>query len=173
MSRFSTVSLTVDGSPVSSSDEELEIGDISEDMIRVSAQVAYWGAVWAAAEAEKTNAEAAYRHWAAEQVAAALHRDPKLAEWKAKAAVESQDLFLKLKSALALAEHNVVLAKTRHESFKVKAATLQSVGARDRAGLASYVSTPKRPHNVEREERKSAMRTANKKKSGKKPKTND
>lgn len=174
---FHTASLVVDGSPVSSPDSELEIGDISADMTMVPAQVAYWGAVWAAAEEEKMLADAAYRQWRANLSNKILERDPRLAEWKVKSLVESDEKFVSLKAALAKAENNVFLARTRHESFKVKAATLQSRGAIDRAGLSSIVSTPKSPrekHTTDdmREERKSAMVRTNKKKSGKKPKTN-
>ncbi len=173
---FHKVTLIVDGEPVESSDEELEVGDINDDMTKVAAQVAYWGAVWAAAEEEKLCADAAYRQWRAEFSLKILSSDSKLAEWKIKARVESDKTFLKLKAALAKAERNVLSAKTRHESFKVKAATLQSRGAMDRAGLSSIVHTPKeprehRPTTEERERRKSAMRSSNQKKSGKKPKT--
>lgn len=172
---FGRVEMKVNGEPVSIDfEEEMEIGDVSEDMIKVAAQMAYWGQVWAAAEAEKLRADAAYRQWRADQTKMVLESDPKLAEWKCKAHVEESDTFVSLKAAMAEAERQVISAKTIHDAFKVKAHVLQSKGAMFRAeGFATGVHTPESPKeprrsSEERDERVSAMRTLNRKKKVKK-----
>lgn len=174
---FGSIEMKVDGSPVSIDfGEEMEVGDITEDMIKVPAQLAYWGAVWAAAESEQMRADAAYRQWRADQGQMLLEADSKMAEWKVKQAVEQMDMFTKLKGALAAAKHNSIAAKGICEAFKVKAHILQSKGAMARAELDSNVSTPKASGETRggsegvRSGRESAMRDINKKKA-KKPKT--
>lgn len=181
---YNSISMEVNGQPVSIDfNEEMEIGDVSEDMTKVAAQLAFWGAVWAAAEAELKRADAAYRQWRADQTNMCLDADPKLAEWKVRAKVEEMDTFVKLKSAIAQAENNVISAKQVCEAFKVKAHVLQSFGALKRADMfAGEVRTTEKPgatkksasaaeREAEREERKSAMRTMNRKKKLKKKST--
>lgn len=167
MSRFDSVSIVVDGTTVTSSGEQLTIDDVSEDMIRVAAQVGYWGSVLGAAKEERTRADAAYRQWRARYGASLVEGNPKLAEHKIRQLVESDDMFVKLKAAIAKADGNVVAAETRFEAFKIKAMTLQSYGAMDRAGLNAHVVTKKKTKSASEEERKEAMRRANRKKKSK------
>lgn len=171
---FGKVDIQVNGERVTMDfSDELEIGDVSQDMIKVAAQMAFWGAVWAAAESEQQRADAAYRQWRADQTNMVLAADPKMAEWKVKAKIEETDTFVNLKAAIAQAANNVTLAKNICEAFKVKAHVLQSKGALKRADMyADGVHTPETPRDrpakkVEREERVSAMRTMNRKKKAK------
>lgn len=145
---FGLVQIEVDGKPVEADlDEQLEIGDVSTDMEKVAAQMAYWGAVWASAEAEKLSADAYYRQWRAEAGRSLLESDPKLAEWKVKQDIEAQPKFAKIKQGLATAMRNATLSKAIYESFKTKASMLQSKGAMLRSELDATGMSTKSPSN--------------------------
>jgi hypothetical protein len=126
---------------------ELPIGaDLSDDMDRVSAQLAYWGAVAAEAQAELTQVDAWYRRYRAETAQAVLAKDPKASEWKVRNAVEASDGFIKHKDAIALAEKNLGLCEAMVRAFDKKANQLQSKGARVRSELnAQGMTTPETP----------------------------
>lgn len=168
---FGIVKIEVDGKPVEADlDEQLEIGDVSSDMERVAAQMAYWGAVWASAEAEKLSADAYYRQWRADAGKTLLESEAKLAEWKVKQEIEAQSKFAKIKQGLATATRNATLCKAIYESFKTKASMLQSKGAMLRSELdATGMSTRDSPstapksarvqrQEVQRKERKEHMK---------------
>ena len=126
---------------------ELPIGaNLSDDMDRVSAQLAYWGAVAAEAQAELTQVDAWYRRYRAETARAVLASDPKASEWKVRNAVEASDGFIKHKDAIALAEKNLGLCEAMVRTFDKKANQLQSKGARARSELnAQGMTTPETP----------------------------
>jgi len=135
---FGEIEIKVDGNPVHANvDEILEIGDVSEDMDKVAAQMAYWGAVWAAAEGERESADAYYRQWRADVGKKLLETNDKLAEWKAKQEIEADPKFMKIKQGLATAIRNATLCRAVYESFRTKANMLQSKGAMMRAELDS------------------------------------
>lgn len=135
---FKKSKITVNGSPVKIDiDAELEIDDISDDMDKVAAQIAYWGAVWASAEQEAAAADAYYRAWRASEGRKIAKKNDKLAEWKVRQILESRDEFSQIKQGMANAAQNVILAKTMCEAFKTKASMLQSKGAMMRAELDS------------------------------------
>lgn len=167
---FGEVSIEVDGQPVVINvDAEMEIGDLSTDMNRVAAQMAYWGAVWAAAEGELKSADAWYRAWRAKNGAAMIEADGKMSEWKVRQALEADPKFMTIKKSLAAATRNATLTRAIYEAFRTKANMLQSKGAMARAELeATGMSTrpkatpPVKSANMERAE--SAMRAANAKK---------
>lgn len=124
----------------------LSIGDINEDMTRVSAEVGFWITVAASAREEAIQADSFYRQWRARKVKELLRLDPKMAEWKVKAEVEADPKFLELKNAIAKAEAQDVLAAGIVDAFDGKRASLQSRGAMMREGLAATgVTTPKEP----------------------------
>lgn len=125
--------IQVDGKPVDVTLDGLLVGDISRDMDRVASVMAYWATVWAAAEQEKIKSDSAYRAWRATFARRILDGDPKLAEWKVKAAIEASPKFNAFKHALATATRNVVLSRGQFESYRVKASVLQSRGAMLRA----------------------------------------
>ena len=148
-------------------------------MVKVASQLAFWGQVWAAAEAEAQRADAAYRQWRGDQTKMILESDPKLAEWKTKAHIEEMGTFVNLKAAIAEANRHVISAKSICEAFKVKAHVLQSKGAMFRAeGHAGGVHTPESPRGSkppetarteeDREQRRDTMRAINRKKKSKK-----
>jgi hypothetical protein len=125
--------------------------DLSSDMDRVAAQLAYWGAVAADAEAELTKVDAWYRRYRAETTRDVLANDPKLPEWKVKNAVEVSDGFIKHKDAIALAEKNLALCEAMVRAFDKKANQLQSRGAKVRSELgAQGMTTPETPREGRR-----------------------
>ncbi len=150
MDTFHSRTIRVDGHEVTLDTEgDLTVGALSGDMDKVASQMGYWGNVWAAAVEEAGKADAFYRQWRAQTIMAILDSDPKLAEWKVKAGVEVHPTFVKYKSALALADANVIAAKTAFDSFSKKANTLQSKGAMSRAELdATGLYTPVEPRKA-------------------------
>jgi len=144
---FSKSTITVNGHEVTlDTDYDLQVGALSGDMDKVAAQMGFWGSVWAAAVKERAEAEAHYRYWRAKASEEVLASEPKLAEWKVKLKVEADPRFVTYKQALALADRNVVLAKSAFDSFDKKANQLQSKGAMHRSELdATDMHTPKNP----------------------------
>jgi hypothetical protein len=129
---------------------ELPIGaDLSTEMDRVSAQLAYWGAVAADAQAELTQVDAWYRRFRAQESAAMLARDPKASEWKVRNAIEASEGFIQHKNAIALAEKNLAVCEAMVRAFEKKANQLQSKGARTRAELSAQgMTTPETPREA-------------------------
>ena len=126
---------------------ELPIGaDLSEEMDRVAAQLAYWAAVVADAKAELMQVEAWYRRYRADFAIKALSGDSKLPDWKIKYQIEASDGFIKHKDAMALAEKHLALAEGMVRGFDKKANQLQSRGAKMRSELnAQGMTTPESP----------------------------
>jgi hypothetical protein len=149
--RFARQKMKVQGTMV----EVLILGDgadlpisinLSDEMDRVSAQLAYWGSVMAEAKAELTQVDAWYRRFRATCANEVLARDPKSAEWKIKLAIEGTDGFVQHKNAVAMAERNFGLAEAMVRGFDKKANQLQSKGARARSELnAQGKTTPAEP----------------------------
>lgn len=124
-------------------DEESEIDtesvasitNIDIGMSQVSAQIAFYGELLALAEAEKIKIDAAYRRWRAEQTKIILAKDEKLAEWKVRAEIESNQTFVSYKEAEAQAEYNSTSLKILVRALEEKSPNLRSKGARARAEL--------------------------------------
>lgn len=126
---------------------ELPIGsDLSDEMDRVSAQLAYWGSLAAEAQAELIQVDAWYRRFRAQTSTDVLAKDPKASEWKVRNVVEGSDGFIKHKDAIALAEKNLGVCEAMARAFEKKANQLQSKGARVRSELnAQGMTTPETP----------------------------
>lgn len=127
----------------------LPIADVSTDMDRVAAMMGFWASVWASAEREAEEVDAHYRRWRARKTAELLDGDPKLAEWKVKAQIESDDKFVQFKSAAAKCQEAIVAARGVVDSFDKKANALQSKGAMMRKELdATGMTTPAAPRSA-------------------------
>jgi len=170
---FNKIDITVNGEKLAMDlNETLEIGDISEDMKKVAAQMGFWGSVWAAAEGEMERCDAFYRKWRAETTKKLMAANDKMAEWKLKQEVEADPKFIQYKEAIAKSITNATLARSVFEAFKIKSNVLQSKGARERAELDSTGMTtpttrgaePKRHKDEDAEGRVSAMKSLNSKK---------
>lgn len=151
LARFARQKIKVQGTVVEvlimGDGAELPIGkNLSEEMDRVAAQLAYWGAIMADAQAELTKVDAWYRRFRAQASAAVLAKDPKAAEWKVKNAVESTEGFVQHKEAISQAEKNVGLTEAMFRAFDKKANQLQSRGASMRSEKGAIgMSTPAEP----------------------------
>ncbi len=151
LKRFARQTIKVDGTDVEvfimGKGSSLPIGaDLSEEMDRVSAQLAYWSAVAAEAKRDVIRVDAHYRRFRAIASNAALEATANLAEWKVKARVESTDGFIQHKEAVALSEKHLVLCNGMVMAFDKKANQLQSIGAKRRSEMgAQGMTTPERP----------------------------
>lgn len=148
LERFARQKIRVDGNVVEvlilGDGSDLPIGaDLSDEMSRVGALLAYWGSVTADAIGEMARVDAAYRNFRATAKLAFLEQDPKLAEWKLNAKIEATDGFLQHKSAVALAKKNVRLCEAMVAGYEKKSNQLQSMGAKARAEInAQGIHTP-------------------------------
>jgi len=150
-------------------EEQLIIGDINEDMSQVSAQIAYWGRMWAEAEAEKEVADARYRAWRAKFTKRVLEEGEKLPEWKVKNMIESSKQFLAFKEEYAEAVRNSVMLRAKTDACKAKASLLQSKGAMLRAefeatGMATRSEKKKAVEAVRIESKKERLKAARRRK---------
>ncbi len=148
---FSKLEISVSGTKVTVDSSELTIVEISEAMDTVAARMAYWGSVYAEAEAELERADHSYRNWRANHAKLVAQRSDKPPEWKVTAEIEAEPLFLKFKEGIARGTRNVTLLKAIYEAFKVKASLLQSKGAILRAELEAtgmHTKTTPNPRRV-------------------------
>lgn len=129
---FDKRAITVDGVRVNVDTSELTIDSIDQAQRTSSRMIAFWASVWGAAEAEREVADAKYRQWRAQATKALLDDDPKLAEWKVKAAIEAHADFLRLKNALAKAIDHATTARGMWEACIRRSNLAQSVGANKR-----------------------------------------
>jgi len=132
-------------------EELLEIVDISSDMNKIAALMGRWGALCAEAEAEKIIVDMHYRKWRANLTQEITEVEPKLAEWKIKAKIESNTDFEKMKMVIAQSIKNYSTTRYIYGSLLEKAHMLQSKGAMMRFELDSTsmntklsIETPKR-----------------------------
>lgn len=148
---FAKRTITVQGEKVEfDAKTHFPVGDVSEDMKDVSSLIAWWGSVWAAAEAERINADAFYRHWRSKEDVKLLATEKGLSDEKRKARIEAMPEFLKFKSALALAEENVTLCKVAVQALDKKGSLLQSLGANIRSERRTDgMSTPASPKSAQ------------------------
>jgi len=157
---FGNRTIVVNGTKIEvnvTAEGELLVDDLDTDMARVASQMGWWASCCAAAEREAAEAEAHYRRWHGQAFLDVLAKDPKLSVDKVKAHIEADDQFLRLKTALAKAQENVVLTTKMFVAFEMKGKQLQSRGARERAERERYgMTTPERS-----EDRREVMREQN------------
>lgn len=147
--KFSERTLVVEGEVVELDVRSMAIVDIDDDMRRVAMLMAYWGAVMGAAERERDETDAFYRRWRAQKTESVLSEEPRLAEFKVRAAVEADDNFLKLKKAHAQCVEAYTTAKSMFEACGRRSNQLQSMGAKQRTELetgrkSTTPTTPRR-----------------------------
>jgi len=113
---------------------EVAIGaDLDDEMVHAPGQVAYWGSALAEAQFDAARVDSEYRSWRAQQTEAILDAEPKLAEWKVKARMESYPEFLAHKKKIAETDRAVRELWAVYEAFLRKVDMLRSKGARERA----------------------------------------
>jgi len=124
---------------------EFEILDVASARQKAAAKMAWWGSVWGEAQAEVDRADAGYRAWYAGSQMATLKEDPKAAEWKVKAVIESSPQFLEFKRHIADMKEAAKKAETVYDSFKQLTFMLgkaESREAGERAALAEVSRVP-------------------------------
>lgn len=133
--------------PILGEGAELPIGEnISDEMDRVSAQLAYWGAVLAEAKKEQIKVDTWYRRYRAQMTVMILDKGGSITEWKVKARIEASDGFVKHKDAIAQAQKHVSLLEGIVKAFDKKGNQLQSKGARMRQEISKQgMTTKKKP----------------------------
>jgi len=128
--------IKVHGVSIKIEPEEYVINDIDDTQRKVSKQMAFWSSVWGAAVEEQIKADAIYRAWRAQTTELILKKDPKASEWKVKAKIESDPLFLKMKEAIAIASDNVTTAEHIWKTLDKRGNLSQSLGAKTRKEIA-------------------------------------
>lgn len=148
------VQVTVDGQSVTLDvDRDTAIVDIDGDMQEIASRIAWYGAVLAAAIESRDLADAEYRHWRAAFTEDRLAKEPKSAEWKTKAAMESNRRFLDHKRRIAECQRLVVRLEKAIVALEHKSHNLRSMGATARAEFsATDMHTRERPPAPRREE---------------------
>jgi len=140
------IRLVIDGDEVTKSVDELcriNDTDLDEEMRKAAPDIAYWGAVLADAQEALDTLDTEYRVMRARKTQELLASEPKLAEWKVKAAIESLPEFEAIKSRIAAATRSVGVLWSVYTSMQHKSELIRSVGARKRSELdATGMSTP-------------------------------
>jgi len=146
----------INGEEVELDSEELEFsGNLSRDMEEIATLINRTGELWAEAEEQAINIDAAYRQWRAQEGFDVLKKEPKLAEWKVNQAIEASEDFVTYKTAIARAKKVALTLKNRFQSLDKKASAIQSRGAMLRSELdATNMSTPKRSNPVSSDRKK-------------------
>jgi len=103
--------------------------DMDEDMSTVAGTIAWYTQVLAAARQHCDLVEARYRVWQSKQLKEYVIDDPKVAEWKAKAALNAEPEFMEHKTAQAEAWALVNRLDGAVKALAVKADMLRSRGA--------------------------------------------
>ena len=117
-------------------DADLASGDLDEDMQAVPGLLGWYTQLLAAARAHAEKCDAKYRAWRAETQREYLTDDPRLAEWKAKAAVEAEPAFKEHKDAIAEANALATRIDGAVWALREKANMLRSRGAMLRAEMS-------------------------------------
>lgn len=133
---MNTLTITVDGvSHTLDIEGDCASVDIDEDMTTIAPMLAWYGRLLAQARWSVDVLEADLKRWKAATTAAVLADNPKLAEWKVKAEVESQPAMNTHLRAIADAWVVANRLDSAFTALKVKADMLRSRGAMLRSEL--------------------------------------
>jgi len=168
---LNVITIPVDGQETTLDVEsDTSINDLTEDMDVIAPTIAWYGRVLAAARraAERTDDEA--KIWKAKFNDNLLSTDGKVAEWKAKAQMESHPQFARLREDCRAAWELVNRLDTALQALLIKADMLRSRGAWERAEMSATGMTTREPSPTHRspsreakvEAAKKAMRTRRK-----------
>lgn len=109
--------------------------DLDSEMDTVAARIGFFGELLAAVNEEAIRLDTAYRSWRAAETMRLLKDDPKVSEWKVRAAIEASDKFRQFKDAKAKIKYNLVALDSLIQALAEKSPNLRSKGARLRAEL--------------------------------------
>lgn len=108
-------------------DQALHIHNADAERHTVAADVAWWGAIAAAAVSQTERLAAVCASWHSNALARCLEQDEKIAEWKAKALAQSQPQYLAYQEAIADARGQAEKASAVHWSLIKKYDMLQAM----------------------------------------------
>lgn len=108
---------------------DCDSGDLNEDMESIAGTIAWYTQVLAAARKHCDLVEAGYRAWQAKQLKEYIDDDPKVAEWKAKSALNQEPAFMEWKAKQADAWELVNRLDGAVRALTIKADMLRSRGA--------------------------------------------
>jgi hypothetical protein len=162
-----TITLTVDGQNVEldiGQDTAINVEDLSGEMERIAALIAWYGRVLAAAIRSRDIADDDYRHWRAVFARDHVASNPKDAEHKVKSAIESDRKFITYKRIIRDRGETALRLQKAVDALEIKAEILRSIGANLREEFrATGLTTPTKETADERRERRAeAAREARK-----------
>jgi len=160
---FGKRTIRVNGTDVDLDRSDLVIDSIDKAQRHAASEMAWWGSVWAAAEEEHLKADAYYRKWRAEAWNAVLEKEKSLAEHKIKARVEADKKFYRLKSAVAKAKHNSIVAEAMFKSYDKQGAMAKALGERKTKEYGSQGRTTRQRPESSRDDTSPKNRSADKK----------
>jgi hypothetical protein len=99
--------------------------DLAAEAKVIPDKLIWLGELLGTAEEQKIMVDAEYRSFRAAETERILAADPKLAEWKVKARIESTERFGKFKTGIAVAEKNLAALRGAVQALDAK---LQVVG---------------------------------------------
>lgn len=139
---------------------DTSISDLDEDMRAMPGLLAWYHRCLAAAHAQLDHVESEYRQWQARLLRDLFEDDPKIAEWKAKAAVTADGDFSEWKEKQAAASELVARLAGAVSALEVKASMLQSLGAMARSEATHLEPSTRRtaPKKVDVDERGRQLR---------------
>lgn len=98
-------------------DETLRIHNADAERHTVASDMAWWGVIAAAAEAQVGRLTAVAASWHAAALVKCLQEDEKMSEWKAKANATAHDEYKKIQTDIANAQEQAGRANTVHWSL--------------------------------------------------------
>jgi hypothetical protein len=125
-----TITVTIGGTTrILDVKADTDSGDLDEDMAAVAGLIGWYTQVLAAAREHSDLCSARYRSWQSQTLREFLMDDPRLAEWKAKAALNAEPAFMDHKTEQATAWKLVNRLSGAVKALEVKADMLRSRGA--------------------------------------------
>lgn len=126
----------------------LTITNTDADRVTVAAEIGHWGAIWAECLQRYGEAEAEAEGFRARGLKGLIESEEKVAEWKAKAVVDSSEEYQSRRNAVAYWNRCATLARCQFEAFKAKAEVLKGLSYREHgeeavaAGVGREVADP-------------------------------
>lgn len=98
-------------------DAALRIHNADAERHEVAADMAWWGVIAAAAEAQVQRLTAAAASWHSDALVKCLQQDEKMSEWKAKANASAHQEYLRIQNDIANAQEMAGRANTVHWAY--------------------------------------------------------
>jgi hypothetical protein len=107
--------------------EDLKMGrNLVKEANKIAASIGLVGELMADVTQELHTLDGEYRSWRAQAYRAVIKRDTKVAEWRARQAVESQPEFLRFKELIAGSEGDLAFLRQYHDALRVKSSMIRA-----------------------------------------------